>query len=385
MARSAVLLRAGATAEAILHPTILDRYLVAELAGPFAFGLSAFTLIFAATDLLAISRLVSEEHAPLGAAIEYFLWQLPWIVVQVLPMAMLLGTLLAMQRLSSDSELNALKAGGVGLVRAVAPLLVVGVLVSLVSLVLQEGVVPIANGQAAVIKDRAIRAGPFSGGSRTVVTPLPGGGQQVTFFRGYDAASQSLLGVTIVTYAANGIPSVIVFSKQARYDAPSWTLVDASEYAFQADGTTTLKQDPLVRIDIGERPSEIALRTQDVDRESLSLVQLKTIIDSGQLSPQELRAYQTTFEEKFARPFAAFVFTLFAVPFGLRPTRGGGAELGFGLAVAIAFVYFVIASVSLAVATGSPGGYIVSALGAWLPNVLFTAIGAALLARAARY
>ncbi len=76
-------------------PTILDRYMVAELVGPFSFGLSAFTLIFAATQILAISRLVSDRHAPLGVVIEYFLWQLPSIVVLVIPMAMLLGVLLA--------------------------------------------------------------------------------------------------------------------------------------------------------------------------------------------------------------------------------------------------------------------------------------------------
>jgi hypothetical protein len=109
----------------VAHPTILDRYMVSELSGPFAFGLSAFTLIFAATNILAISRLVSEEHAPLVAAVEYFLWQLPQIVVTIVPMAMLLGTLLAMQRLSGESEITALKAGGVGLIRAVAPLLIV--------------------------------------------------------------------------------------------------------------------------------------------------------------------------------------------------------------------------------------------------------------------
>jgi lipopolysaccharide export system permease protein len=113
-------------------PTIMDRYLVSELRGPFTFGLTAFTLIFVATQLLALGRLVSEEHAPLWAAIVYFLWQMPGVVLLVIPMAMLLGTLLAMQRLSSDSEITALKAGGISLARIVTPLLVGGFLLSLV-------------------------------------------------------------------------------------------------------------------------------------------------------------------------------------------------------------------------------------------------------------
>ncbi|MEA2665413.1 MAG: hypothetical protein QOI11_2357, partial [Candidatus Eremiobacteraeota bacterium] len=64
--------------------TIMDRYLVSELGGPFAFGLSAFTLIFVATQLLAIGRLVSEQHAPLWAAVEYFLWDMPQFLLLVI-------------------------------------------------------------------------------------------------------------------------------------------------------------------------------------------------------------------------------------------------------------------------------------------------------------
>jgi lipopolysaccharide export system permease protein len=368
-------------------PTILDRYIVAELVGPFNFGLSAFTLIIAATNILAISRLVSEEHAPLGASVAYFFWQLPEIVVTVMPMAMLLGTLLAMQRLSGDSEITALKAGGIGLVRTVTPVLIVAFCVSLVALILQEGLVPYANDRAVYLREQAIRrVGPYGGGSQTVITGLPGGGEQVTYFRGYDAPTQTLLHVTIITYAPDKQPQLIVISDQGEFEAPSWTFQNARLYRFEPDGSTEYSQQPVVRIDIGERPSELQQRATDNNRETMSRSQIREIIDSGQLSPEETRAYQTTYEGKLARPFASFVFALIAIPFGMRPARGGGgAGLGFGLAVAIAFVYFVVASVFSAVFTGLPGGYAVSTVGAWAPNAIFVAIGAALLRWAARY
>ena len=93
-----------------------------------------------------------------------------------------------------------------------------------------------------------------------------------------------------------------------------------------------------------------------------------------------------TYEEKLARPFASFVFTLIAVPFGLRSTRGGkGTGAGFGLALAIVFVWFILTSALSAVFSQLPGGYAVSALGAWLPNLFFTAVGAVAISRAARH
>jgi lipopolysaccharide export system permease protein len=372
---------------ALLRPGILDRYMVSELAGPFFFGLAAFSLIYAATTILAIGRLVSEEHAPLLAAIQYFLWQLPQIVVTVVPMAMLLGTLLALQRLSAESEITALKAGGIGLVRAVAPLLAVGVVVSLLTYALQETVVPYANDQALYLRDQAIqRLGAFGGATHTVVTPLPDSGQQVTYFRGYDPVSQQLLFVTIVTYGSDKRPQAVLFSDRGHYENDTWTFFNASIYHFNADGTTQFSGEPEMQVDVGEKPGQIRERFVDSNRESMSRSQIRDIIGSGQLSPEEVRAYQTTYEGKLARPFAAFVFTLIAIPFGLRPPRGGGGTgAGFALALGLAFVYFVLASASAGVASNVPGGYLASTIGAWLPNVIFIAIGYVLVRRAARY
>ena len=377
---------ANAALSALVRPTILDRYMIAELVGPFSFGLSAFTLIFAATTILAIGRLVSEAHAPLLSAIEYFLWQLPQIVVTVVPMAMLLGTLLTLQRLSGESELTALKAGGVGLVRAVAPLLVLGIVVSAVAYTLQEGVVPYANDRAVHLREDTIKqVGAFGGGSHTVTTMLPGGGQQVTYFRGYDAASQQLLFVTIITYGVDHRPRLILISDSGRYVAPTWTFRNAREYRFAPDGSTDSSEEPFVRVDVGEKPSAIAQRATDNDRESMSRSQIRQVIASGQLSPEETRAYQLTYEGKLARPFASFVFTLIAVPFALRSARGGGAGLGFGLSLPIAFGYFVLASTFAGLFANVHGGYALVVAGAWLPNLIFTAIGAVLLRRAAKY
>ena len=54
----------------------------------------------------------------------------------------------------------------------------------------------------------------------------------------------------------------------------------------------------------------------------------------------------TTYQEKLARPFACFVFILIAIPFGLRAIRtSGSTSLGFGLSLAIVFVYYVVMTV----------------------------------------
>ena len=364
------------------RPTILDRYLIAELGGPSLFGLSAFTLIFVATQILAIGRLVSEEHAPLWAAVEYFLWDMPAYLLLVIPMAMLLGTLLAMQRLSSESEITAMKAGGISLSRIVAPLLIVGFVVSLVALAVQELFVPFANDKAAYVKQQAIEHGSPASSNLQAVTPIPGGGKQVTIAAGLDLETQTLLNVTVIRYDAKQKPQDLIVADRARYVAPTWTFENSTTYHFNPDGSTFTQTAPQMIVDIGERPNQIAKQSlQIADPEQLSRAEIKARLDSGQLAPQQQRSFSATYASKLARPFAAFVFTLIAVPFGLRPVRGGGTGLGFGLAVAIVFVYYVISTIFLSI--GSAATWLAGPA-AWASNLLFTVIGASLLRRASR-
>ncbi len=351
-------------------PTIMDRYLVAELQGPFLFGLSAFTLIFVATQILAIGRLVSEEHAPLWAAVEYFLFQMPYYLLLVIPMAMLLGTLLAMQRLSGESEITALKAGGISLSRIVAPLA-------------QELVVPFANDKAAFVRQSVIEHASGALSNLSAVTALPGGGKQVTIASAFDVQTQALLNVTVIRYDAQQKPQEFIIADRATYVAPTWTFENAKTYHFSPDGSTAVSTFPQgLTVDVGERPNQIAKGSLNITNpEDLSRAEIKERLDSGQLSPQQQRLFTASYAAKLARPFSAFVFTLIAVSFGLRAVRGGGTGLGFGIAIAIVFIYYVVSTVFLTV--GSLETWLAGPA-AWTTNLVFTVIGATLLRRASR-
>src|SRR5271165_4996511 len=286
---------------------ILDRYMIQDLVGPFLVGLGAFSSIFAATEILAISRLVAQQHAPLVAVIEYFLWQMPQIIVTVVPMAMLLGVLLEMQRLSGDSEITAMKAAGISLVRIVQPLLVAGLAVSLAVLALQEELVPYANDQARYIREDVIKQVATFGGDASISIGLPGGWRQFTTWLGYDPATQTLRDVTVIQYDQYGRAQVIIMSDRATYEAPSWHFENAKEYSFHSDTDEIVtRQAPDERVNIGERPSEIARRITNDTPENMSRAQIKEILQSGILSSSDTRSYESTYEEKLARPFASF-------------------------------------------------------------------------------
>ncbi len=362
--------------------TILDRYMLEELAGPFGFGVAAFTLIFAATEFLNIGKLVSNEHAPLWAAMLVFAWSLPGYVVLVIPMALLLGTLLAIARLSGDSEITALKAAGITFWRIVAPLLAVGIVMSFVTFYLQESVVPYANDQLTVIENDVIYHTSAFNRDLTVSAPLPGGGRQVTIATAFEPHSRALLHVTLIQYDRHNEPRQIVFADRADFTANEWTLQNSSVYRFNPDGTTIAEPNiPQQQVQIGENPTGLVKRMSNNDPENMSRSEIADIIRSGQLTQNELRKYVTTYQEKLARPFACFVFILIAIPFGMRSIRSGGStSVGFGVSLAIVFVYYVVMTVFSFVAEAFLW---LAPLWAWMPNLIFTAIGLVRLRRVA--
>jgi lipopolysaccharide export system permease protein len=364
-----------------LHLTILDRYLIRELGGPALMGAAAFTLIFVATQILAIGKLVTQQHASLLLAIEYFLWEMPNYLLLVIPMAMLFGTLLAMGRLSGESEIAAMKAGGISLVRMFLPLALIGILVSLFALAMQELLVPLANDRAAYLLQTEIQRFSPAASNLYVPTTLPGGGRQVTIAGALEAQTQSLLNVTVLRYDAKQHLSEMIVSARARYEKPTWTFQNATTYEFTGGNVSGTLVSPTLSVDIGERPNEVAKHNlQTNDPENLSRAEIKSALESPTLSDQQRRNFAATYASKLARPFSALVFVLFAFPLGMRRIRGGGAALGFGLALLIVFVYYVILSVALSVGSLALP---LAGIAAWTPNALFSLIGLWLLRRAA--
>ena len=91
----------------------MDRYLASELLAPFFFGVGAFSSIGVTIDaVFDLVRKIVESGLPIGIAIQVFLLKFPTFIVLAFPMSTLLATLMTYSRLSSESELIALRGCG---------------------------------------------------------------------------------------------------------------------------------------------------------------------------------------------------------------------------------------------------------------------------------
>ena len=95
----------------VVRPPILDRYIVREMIPPAALGLLVFTFVLLIDQIPRLLAILVARSADLYTILRVFMNLLPSIFAVTIPMAFLLGVLLAFGRMASDSEIVAMRAG----------------------------------------------------------------------------------------------------------------------------------------------------------------------------------------------------------------------------------------------------------------------------------
>jgi lipopolysaccharide export system permease protein len=140
MAEMHVLPRIG-----LSRPRLLDIYIVREMLAPTAIGLLVFTFVLLIDQIPRLLAVLVARSADLGTILRVFLNLLPSILAVTIPMAFLLGVLLAFGRMASDSEIVALRAVGVSPLRLLAPVMMLAGVMTALTFYINAVALPRAN------------------------------------------------------------------------------------------------------------------------------------------------------------------------------------------------------------------------------------------------
>jgi lipopolysaccharide export system permease protein len=125
--------------------SILSRYLIRLHVVPFVFALGALTSLMLLNQIAKRFGDLAGKGLPWGVIVEVFALSIPFIVAMTLPMAVLVAVLYASTRLAADSEVTALRAGGVSLWRILRPLLLGGAGLTLLAFAFSDHILPRTN------------------------------------------------------------------------------------------------------------------------------------------------------------------------------------------------------------------------------------------------
>jgi len=301
-----------------------------------------------------------------------YLYKLPQFIQWAFPIAALVSSVFTVQTMTLHKEIVAAKAGGISFHRVILPLLVLGVLLTMVALGLEE-VVPRTNQRAAKI----LRQESIQRVWRNNFVYQADGGRNISVQR-LNAEEGTLTEVVMETVEpGTNRPLSHLTARNAQWDPETgWTFNDGFYRIFLEDGTEVAAQFDSFRVrGFTERPEDLLnepRKPEEMTRGEMG--RLADIIERSGGEPHKLRVDR---EEKIALPVATLVIILFGAPMATSTKRGGTA-FGIGVALLSTIVYMLLFRISGAV---GETGALDPLLAAWLPNLVFLGAGIFFLAR----
>ncbi len=371
---------------------LLDRYLLRELLIPLGYCLCGFLIFWIAFDLFSELNRFQERRLLLSDIAELYLVKIPDFLVLILPVALLLALLYTLTNHARHHELTAIRAAGVSLWRITVPYFLVGLLLSLGLLALNEFWVPNTVEREEQILDRRLEKSPASA-NRDVQSNLSfentraGRIWQIGSFN----FQTRIMTDPNVDWKRPGGADLWIFAKRAERINDVWTFSDnVREYQSDpgngAQWTLLLQTNLLAMPQFSETPDQIKRELRFNNRLAARSAQsteipINEIIGYLRLHP-DLQSKSrwwlyTQLQGRLAAPWTCLVVVLIAIPFGAASGRRN-IFVGVAGSIVICFAYFVLLKLGLALGTG---GYVPAWIAAWLPNLSFALAGLGLMLR----
>lgn len=350
---------------------IIHRYLLKEMAVPFFVSLGVFTFVLLIAKIMELTELVVSRGVGLDVVGKLLLYVLPYFFVFTIPMATLLGVLLAFLRLSSDFEVTALKAAGIGLHQLLPSVAVLAVFAWLCCSALAIWALPWGNHNfenlvfnvAQSKADLALKERVFLDSFKNLVihvNRLPGGGMMQDVFVVDERNPKQMH--TIVAKRGRLFPAKAGRLLIRLYDGTIHSVSDDFTAAHTAAFNT---------YDVSVDASGILSRRRTTKHEK-EMYLFELIGELQAQEPGSKRHYlvQMELHKKFSLPFACLVMALIGLPLGTHSRSG--RSWGVAVALGAFLVYYLM--LSAAWSFGETGLY-PPVLGMWVPNIIFGILG----------
>ena len=305
-------------------------------------------------------------------ALKFVLWGAPQYLYEILPISALIGAVLGLGSMASNSELIVMRAAGISLWRIVGWVMRSAMLLVLLSFLLSEFVIPYTNEQAKSVKSH--RSVAELGEVQGYWTRE---GQRFIYID-YANAQGSLRQIATIDFDQNyRLQSVLRAEEGDFVQDGQWRLKQTQQMDIFADGHSNMIQTSQQNLSLALQPKYVHMVT--IDPEDLAPSQLVSFMRYMHEYSQVPKTYLLAFWQKVASPFALLALVLIACSFIFGPLRqqSMGFRLVIALFVGLGFYYLqdFLGYASL-VYSPSPAWFV------FLPIVLIFVAGSYLLYRA---
>lgn len=345
--------------------TILDRYLLRELAGAWLIGLMVFVSFLVVGEVFRKSiELLFTLHAPPGEVLRWILLALPYLIAWSLPISTLFSVVMTIGRMSHDLEITALLSAGVSFHRLLGPIGGLALSATLLSFWLNAFVVPPTYGAADALLWCYRERGNVTTG--LFLAEPPKAPRLILNASQFDPAKGEIRNLRLWEITDEG--EWVLRAKKAVWVGNRWVFYDGFLQIISPNEPMVQKFERLSRPTALRPPSEIS-----PDKKRLAPNRLTLTALSGEIErmkrwnvPYEIIAeYVVEWHNRFAMSLGCFVLAMMGAPVALKLRRGGGIAIGVSLLLFL--LYYLVWNIGCQLAEA---GRIPAVIGSHLSNLM---------------
>jgi len=359
---------------------ILRNYFLKEFIGPLFLTLAVLTFVMILGNLIKIADLIINKGVNIFNVSKLLLLMIPYLLTYTLPIAALTAVLLSLGRLSSDNEIISIRASGINMFTLILPLLVVGLILSLVLVVFNDRVIPYAHfATRKTIMDIGVKNPTAALEPGVFINSFE---KYILFI--YRIDKNKLTNVRIYEPQGEDKPARTIVAKRGEFIA----LPEKNMVKLKLMNGTSDEPDPenpsnfyklnfktyFMTLNLSQMQGKDKIEKKPKD---MTIQELKNEIKKIKKEGIDPAPLITEINEKISLAFSCFVLMLFGVPLAII-TRRREKSINFGIAFLTVGVYYLMLLGSEAL---SLEGLLNPRIAMWIPNIILGAIGGILTFR----
>jgi len=353
----------------MLKIRIMDRYIFREILAPFFLSMAALILVLFLQRMFRLAELVVSKGTPVSEIVKIFAYIMPNFLVITIPMSFLVATLTAFSRLSSDSEVTAMKASRISLYSMTRPVMLFALVSFLVTSTISFVVAPAANHALKVHLFELVKSRALIGIEPGVFTSTFDG---MVIYVDKMESIDNMEGIFISDERSAKDPYAIVARRGKLIADPQSLNVtlemhQGSIYTLPRDEksySTMSFESGNLYLDISH--ALIRQGSSERDFEEIGSFELFRILRRTAAEGGATLAIENELHKRLSIPFACLIFGLIGAPLGIRRTRSGKSA-GIAIALLVFLVYYIVLATGMNL---SETGKLSPVLAYWIPNCL---------------
>ncbi len=348
---------------------IIRTYILHEGIIPFFLSLGVLTCVFLLGNLIQLTNLVINKGVSLTTVLTVFLLYIPVLLGYTLPIACLVSVILTFSRLSADNEILAIRANGIHLGRILAPLVIVGIILSLLSVILNERIIPYAHHeQRKLLKNLGVKNPTALLEAGLFIHSFDG---QILFIHKIDG--NKLYNVTIYQPKPDG-PTRTIIAKRGEFtpvpgqDQIKLKLIDGTSDEPNLENPENFYKlnfkNYFMTLDLSQDQKKVEKKPR-----SMTLKELREEIHKHEKLLVDTAQLRTEYFRKITWSFSPLVFILLGFPIAvITHRREKSANVVLAVVFAASYYLLSLGCEALSVQNMAPAALIM-----WTPNILAAA------------